>query len=183
MRETSRRLVSVSAVSFDLNDALLERALRSVLDEMPPEERGGAVQVTVSDDPEKAAVGGTVVVARARPADCARVLQGFLDGTVLGACCSDEPEQLAPVLAAVAAGVGAVTPRLLELARVVPSLSARQITVLAGLAAGSSNQQISRAVQLSEATVKREVAAIRRAMDATSRVGIVNAAFRLGFGS
>ncbi|MCL4745803.1 MAG: response regulator transcription factor [Burkholderiaceae bacterium] len=68
--------------------------------------------------------------------------------------------------------------RTISAARI--ALTERQVEVLAQLMRGKSNKQISRELDLAEATVKVHVRSILRALDASSRTEAVVTASRLG---
>lgn len=81
---------------------------------------------------------------------------------------ADTPNPGLPIAEAAHAGVARV------------GLTGRQVDVLALLMEGKSNKQISRDLDLAEATVKVHVRSILRALDANSRTEAVVAASRLG---
>jgi DNA-binding NarL/FixJ family response regulator len=62
----------------------------------------------------------------------------------------------------------------------LPQLTPRQTTVLSLLAAGQSNKEIARTLDLSEGTVKHHVAAVLKAFNAGSRAQAVLLAARFG---
>jgi len=59
-------------------------------------------------------------------------------------------------------------------------LTDRQRDVLRLLAAGMSNKEICRELELGEGTIKVHIAAIYRALDVSNRTAAANAAHRLG---
>lgn len=121
-----------------------------------------------------------VLVAPPVAAACRGVLDAFADGAALGAVLTDDIARLPQVVAMVAEGLACFTPRLVELARLVPNLDSRQAAVLAAVAEGSSIPQLAVRLHVSSATAKRELAALFDLFDVGSRVELVLAASRLG---
>ncbi|GII85910.1 DNA-binding response regulator [Sphaerisporangium siamense] len=95
------------------------------------------------------------------------------------------PEDLHAAIRSAAAGAGALAPsvasRLLGRVRAPDStLSPRELEVLGHVAAGLSNRQISKALFLSETTVKTHLAHIYAKLGVDSRTAAVAAASRRG---
>ena len=92
-------------------------------------------------------------------------------------------DELADVIVAldmVAHGMVGVASRVRELAAAMPKVTDRQLDVLRALMAGCSNRQAGRLLLVSEATVKREVAALSATMGLYGRSVLVSAGFGLG---
>lgn len=77
-------------------------------------------------------------------------------------------------------GMVGVAARIRELAAEVPAASPRQYEVLRSLMAGYSNSQAGRLLHVSEATVKREVAALSEILGLNGRACLACAGFELG---
>lgn len=95
------------------------------------------------------------------------------------------PHELLAAVRAAAAGQSALAPaiagRLLARMREPRvSLSAREIEVLAMVAAGASNADVARRLHISDATVKSHLAHIFSKLGVSSRTAAVSAARRLG---
>jgi len=95
------------------------------------------------------------------------------------------PDELLPAVRAAAAGETALAPavaaRLLQRMRDPgPTLSSRELEVLAQVRQGLSNTQIARALHLSEATVKSHLVHVFTKLDVTSRTAAVAEAHRRG---
>jgi len=116
------------------------------------------------------------------------------DGDILGAVESGAsgyllkdapPSELIAAVRAAAAGESALAPaiarRLMERVRAPQvSLSAREIEVLALVAAGASNGEIALGLHISDATVKSHLVHVFSKLGVASRTAAVSAARRLG---
>lgn len=167
-------------IRLDIDDSLVERAVRAVLDDVAWPRSDTRHSIIVTDQRIDATV-PIVEVIRVTPAACATTLRRFTDRRIAGAVCAHDTERLPDILVAIAVDLRVLPKEIVERAAAVPALSERQASLLSSLMAGLSNRQISRTVHASEATVKRDIAVISRAFGATSRVAIVKAAFALGF--
>jgi DNA-binding NarL/FixJ family response regulator len=168
----------MSGVELAVADSALARAMASVIDD-GGEDAGGTVVVrdSVVDDRR----GPVVLVADATPAAAASALRALQAGHVVGVVSEDQLEDLTAVVAAVRAGLVVAARRILSLSSAAPQLSDRQAEVLEELLAGGSNAKIAAELHLSEATVKRELAAVGVAFGTTTRVGILAAAYAAGY--
>ena len=140
--------------------------------------RGGSLCVT---DSALTTAPAAVAVVRPEPAACAAAVNRTVAGALLGAVCVDELDHLPRLVDAVLRDLTALTPRVLAVAAEAPPLTARQLDVLRELLLQKSNREIAEAVHLSEATVKRELNEIGKALGASTRIGIAPAAYALGF--
>lgn len=104
-------------------------------------------------------------------------LASLLIGSVI---CSDQPADLSRALDAMANGAVTVPGRVLELASAMPLLSERQSLVIRGLLAGHSNQDISHLLNVSLASVKRDLGTLYAAFDVSTRTGLAAAAIDAG---
>jgi DNA-binding NarL/FixJ family response regulator len=168
-------LSAAGVVEVVTRDPTVSRAATAIL-----AAGGGCAEVTVR--PTASGDGNPVVlVVDAVPAAAAEGLSQLGDGSIAGLACGDVLDELPAIVAAVNSGLVATTRRALDLAAHAPRLSARQSKVLEQLMAGSSNARISAALHLSEATVKRELAAIAAELGTTTRLGILTAAYSAGY--
>lgn len=165
-------------IELDVDDSALARAMASVIEDGCEEVGGTDV---VRDSIGDGRGGPVVLVADATPAAAASAMHALQSGRVAGVVSEDRLEDLAAVIDAVRAGLVVAARRVLSLSSVAPTLSARQTEVLEALLAGGSNARIAADLHLSEATVKRELAAVGAALGATTRVGIMSAAHAAGY--
>lgn len=170
-------------IDLRIVDPLVERAVRTLLaDASWDVGPAGGKAIVLTDVLEDLPESEAVAVLRATPASCATSLRHFMSGRIAGAVCRDDIDGLIPVLEAVAMGLSALPSRVISIAAGCPPVTDRQVVVLEALMEGLANRQIARRVRLSEGTVKRELAHLATALHATSRYGIVTAAYELGYG-
>ncbi len=146
---------------------------------------GGDSSVLVTDavaarTGDVAAGGSTVLVCEPTAFDARIAIDAVAELIVVAVVLSDEPDDLALALDAVADDRGTIPGRVLRLAGEMPVLSERQSAVLAAVVHGSTNTEISRDLPMSLATVKREVAVLYQALSAVTRPALIAEASRLG---
>ena len=122
----------------------------------------------------------SVLIVPAAPAACAEAFGLIADGGVHGALTDVEIDLTPMAVRSVAGGVLILSPRVVSLARELPSLTSRERAVLHLIAEGIPLTEIARRLHLSYSTVKRVVAALFDAFGVRSRVELVLAAERLG---
>jgi DNA-binding NarL/FixJ family response regulator len=156
----------------------LDRAVRRELADLVVETDEGGLVITDDVFVERTAL----LIVEPLPALCAAALQRVAaDPLVVGAVTSDRLSDLRSALLAVDEGLVIAGPDLKAAAASAPSLSARQIQVLRELLQWRGNREIARRTNVSEATVKRELADIGRVLGAAGRGAIASRAQQLGF--
>lgn len=127
------------------------------------------------------AIGANVaLVVERTPFATKRGLQLLSRGVVLGLFCEDEPRDLIHVLQGLRHG-RATTPRsVFDMASHMPEIGERREEVIAGLAGGHSIRDISSALHISEASVKRDLSEVYAILDVSDRAALVARAHQLG---
>lgn len=115
------------------------------------------------------------------PAACQWAVSAITRGQARAAVCSDDLEQLPPLLANAAAGTVSFPERVVLEANRVPPLESRLLATLQLLLAGHSNVAIGRQLHASESTVKRDIAALLKHFDVPNRNLLAAVARRSGY--
>lgn len=170
---------SSPGLGLDIADAQVRVAIERILN-AAGWTVGRGTSLCVTDSPLTTAP-AAVAVVRPEPVACAAAVNRAISGALRGALCVDELDHLQSLVDSVVRGLTALSPRVLGLAAAAPQLTARQIEVLRVLLLQRSNREIADAVHVSEATVKRELTEIGKALSASTRSGIATAAYALGF--
>jgi DNA-binding CsgD family transcriptional regulator len=139
------------------------------------------VVLTGTEPPRAAAVGRHLLVVAPSPARCRQAMTAFLDGAVQAVVTADELDQLPAALDAMDRGLGAVSRTAIARARAMPPLTTRQERVLRGVLAAQANRAIAHQLNVSEATVKREVGDLLRLFRTSGRLALARAASDAGF--
>lgn len=124
-----------------------------------------------------------VLVCGRTAVDAEEAVAAFSAGDARAVICIEDPGQVVAALDALERGLSLVPANLLERARAVPPITARQRVVLGAVLAGQSNGEIARVLQLRPVTIKREVAALFAAFGAFRRFELMSQGFGLGFGA
>jgi DNA-binding NarL/FixJ family response regulator len=177
-------MAAPARIAVSILDPLLERVVQMMLASdlrQVGSDSGDALLITdaLEDLPPTRAI----AIVHPSPASCAAALRLFMTGEIVGATCRDEIDELIPVVNAAAHGLSALPTRVISIARSGPTLTSRQVDVLRALIEGLANRQIARHLELSEATVRRELQALATALHADSRCSIVAAGHRYGYGA
>lgn len=122
----------------------------------------------------------TVVLAEPNPVSCCAAVDTVVRGDADCVLSTDRPDALPEVLDAVVRQLVVIPSSVLEAARRLPDLSERQKSILAAVMAGQSNRAIGKGLHLSEATVKREIAALLSTFSVRSRLGLATIAHEVG---
>jgi DNA-binding NarL/FixJ family response regulator len=115
-------------------------------------------------------------------AACASAVAAFADGAASVVLASDEHDLVPEALAAVAMGYAVLSTRVHETAACMPDLSGRDRELLTLVATGASNVEISEQLQLSRATVKRDLNRLAAELEVEGRPGLMEAARDMGLG-
>jgi len=168
-----------SSVGVDVADVRVRSAIERIL-RSAGWTVGRATALRVTDSAITTAPAAVAVVPP-NPATCDAAVNRTISGALLGAVLVDELDHLPNLVEAVRRGLTALSPRVLGLAADAPRLTARQLEVLRNLLCQRTNVEIATALRVSEATVKRELTEIGKALGAAKRSGIATAAYALGF--
>ncbi|HEX7166314.1 MAG TPA: LuxR C-terminal-related transcriptional regulator [Acidimicrobiales bacterium] len=136
--------------------------------------------VVVDDESVATNVPIRVLVVSAVPAWCERARRAVLAGRCAAAITDADLTLVPAAVTAGRAGLATLARPLLALAATVPVLAERQVGVLSALAAGASLPVVAARLEVSTATVKRELASLYEEIGVTTRVELVLAARRLG---
>jgi DNA-binding NarL/FixJ family response regulator len=115
------------------------------------------------------------------PAACQWAVSAITRGEARAAVCSDDLEQLPPMLLNAAGGTVCFPERVVLEANRVPPLEPRLLATLQLLLAGHANAAIGRQLHSSESTVKRDIAALLRHFDVPNRHLLAAVARRSGY--
>lgn len=170
------------------NDTL-SRALSSVANEAGWIRRNGLtsdhthlVQDLVSSTTQsQAACGRRILVVEPNAVSCRRAVNALAAGEVSGVILADRPLTLVEALNNLVQGRAYVPVIVFELARRVPAIASRQITIVSAILAGQSNAEIGRGLYVSIPTVKRDVAKLLATFGAPNRLALAAIAGELGF--
>ena len=166
---------SEQVVRIRVRDPVLARAVEAVVVEAGWEVGRNGAGLIVADHPDDA----DVVVIPPTPATCRAAVAVAEAPTSIVA--TDRLDELADALDATRRGYVLVPRRVHQLAGTLPRLDDRERQVLQAVMAGQSNRQIARALGISEATVKRAVAALVGRLGAARRESLTAVALDLGF--
>lgn len=72
---------------------------------------------------------------------------------------------------------------VVERASLLPELSERQVLIVQAVVAGQATKEIARGLYLSDASIKRELAAMFRGFGVENRLALAALAMSLGFGA
>lgn len=170
-------------VRVEVEEVTLSQAISFVLDEAGwrrAATNGGQHDHVVTD--RVGCRGASVLLVPARPVPCREALLALGEGRVRAVLASDDVSGLPDALAALESGVCTVPVRIIDAAREVPVLSERQHHLVAGIVAGRTNRTLARQLQVSEATIKREMSELLRRFDVPNRMALAATVVRLGFG-
>lgn len=167
-------------VRLDIRDAVLERAARAVIDDAGGRRVTNGENALVVADCAGSHHTLDVLLVAATPASCTDALAWVWRGEVRCAVRVDDVDHLGDALELVSRGWAGWWGGVAETARLMPPISSRQRAVLGGVVAGQSNATIGKHLHLSEATVKREVAALTASLETDSRAALVATAISLG---
>jgi DNA-binding NarL/FixJ family response regulator len=124
-----------------------------------------------------------VIVVRLTPGHAAISLQLFNRGMADSVVGENALHDLPQVLERTASGWRIVTQDVVMTAAEAPLLSERQVSILALLLRGNSDGAISRILNVSVATTKRELATMRAELELPNRVALASYAAQLGYGA
>jgi DNA-binding NarL/FixJ family response regulator len=113
-------------------------------------------------------------------AACESALAAFADGTAPIVLASDEHDLVPEALAAAALGYAVLSTRVYDAARRMPDLTGRDRALLAAVATGATNVEASEQLQLSTATVKRDLSRLAAELHVDGRSGLMAVARDLG---
>ena len=165
---------SSQVVRIRVQDPVLARAVEAVVTDAGWEVGRNGAGLVVADHHDDA----DVVVIPPTPATCADAVADERPASVVA---TDRLDELKDALDATTRGYVLVPRRVHELAHALPRLDARERDVLQAVMAGQSNRQIARTLGVSEATVKRTVAALVGRLGAARRESLTAVALGLGF--
>jgi DNA-binding CsgD family transcriptional regulator len=139
----------------------------------------------VLDEP-KAVVGSpheqpTILVTEPTPCGAHAAMRALASGTVTAVISSDRPNDLAEALSSVRNGWAAAPIEIIEAAARMPDLTERQVAIVGAILAGQSTRDIAKGLFLSDASVKRELAAMFRSFGAENRLELAAFGASLGF--
>lgn len=121
-----------------------------------------------------------ILVAEPSPYASARAMSALAAGTVTAVVSAHDPDELLVALESVERGQVTIPVCMVDLAGEMPKVSARQVEVLGAIIAGQSNREIARALYLSDASVKREISGLLRALSAPNRIALAQRGATLG---
>lgn len=178
------RLIALDSADSPLVEVLtssetLDHAVRRAVDTMATVvDRDGDLLLTDNLFINRRAL----VIVEPRPFVCAAAIDRSMSVPhIVGVITTVRLGDLPAVLAAVRAGLVVVGPDVKSCAEEAPALTARQLQVLGEVMTGSTNHDVAKRLYVSDATVKRELAAISKMLGATGRFDIASRACRLGF--
>jgi DNA-binding CsgD family transcriptional regulator len=167
LRDTATRF----ALSFAVDEAGWTRAL----------EPGAAAAVVADHLPDRDdAPVLDVLVLPPSPIAGRRGIDAFVAGRARSVVASDDPTALPEALEAGRRGLSIVSAVLVTAAQDFPHLPARLERTLHLVVRGRTNRDIARELGQSEATTKRDIAALLVRFDAPNRVALAATAWRLG---
>ncbi|MCU1483295.1 MAG: hypothetical protein JWN67_41 [Actinomycetia bacterium] len=170
-----------SPVHIDVESRVLQHALLHVVEEAgwtPTAQRHDGVAVV--SDRLTPGLDIDVLVVEPTPLGCRMGMDALIGRQVRAVVCADEPDSLVDALSALGDDWCLVPARVVERASALPELSNRQQQIAGAIVAGQPNRLIARGLRVSEATVKREVAALLRTFDAPDRLSLVSRLVPLG---
>lgn len=135
----------------------------------------------ITDRPSTADARAILVVNPYRVATARGAIEAVVEGRAAGVVPEAELDLLEDVLAAAQRGLVIVPECVLAAARRAPQPTTRQCEVLRLLAQGQTTALISGRLHVSEATVKREIATLRRQFACASRFQLAVEAAQQGF--
>ncbi len=121
-----------------------------------------------------------ILVAEPSPYASARAMSALASGTVTAVVSAHDPDELLVALESVERGQVTIPVCMVDLAADMPKVSSRQVEVLGAIIAGQSNREIARALYLSDASVKREISGLFRALAAPNRIALAQRGAALG---
>lgn len=121
-----------------------------------------------------------VLVVESSPCAARRAIRALASGSIMAAFPIDEPRFLLPALEALRKRHAMVPTSIFDLAASMPELSDRRLDILSALVAGQSNRDIAQSIYLSEASVKREIAALFQEFGVGNRLALAARASELG---
>ena len=124
-----------------------------------------------------------ILVTDPTPRACRSAVDEVMSGMAHAVVLSDQPDQLATALHAVAGGHATTPSRAIALAAELPALSDRQERIMRATLAGQTNKQLSRGLGLSPASIKRELTDLYRLLGVINRLELAHRAMTLGFGA
>lgn len=121
-----------------------------------------------------------ILVVPPTPAGARGALDAVTGGLAMAVFSSDRPGDLVVALESVVADRAMIPGGLMELAADMPELTERQLAVVSAVISGQSNREIGRGLYLSDASVKRELSELFRALDVTNRLALAARGTELG---
>ena len=121
-----------------------------------------------------------ILVAEPSPYSAERAMSALTSGAVTAVVNAHDPDELLVALESVERGQVTIPVCMVELAAAMPKVSDRQVEVLGAIVAGQSNREIARALYLSDASVKREISGLFRALAAPNRIALAQQGAALG---
>ncbi len=121
-----------------------------------------------------------VLVIDPTPASSRLAMDAFAAGRVRAIVASTEPHTLPRALELALAGYGIVPRVVVEAAERLPEIPARLERVLQLVLRGRTNMVISRALNQSLSSTKRDISMLLRLFDASNRQALIAAAMRMG---
>lgn len=123
---------------------------------------------------------GVVLVCEPTPCAARAAVDAVADLVVSSIVCADRPDDLQAALDGLAHARASLPVRVLTLASRMPRLNDRQRSLLAGVLSGQTNAEMARGLNLSPASVKRELGRMYSRLGVTSRAGLSARALDLG---
>lgn len=172
------------AIWLDVDDPVLRLALRHVAAELGLEAvgRGSAGAVRVADQVPGRAGPIDVLAVPASPLGCRIALGAVVSGVTTAVISARQPEDLGGALEAIRQQLVSVPVAILSQAHRLPDLSRRDHQILGCLAAGIlRDSAIARRLEVSLATVKRNVNELYDRVPAPGRHDLASVARDLGY--
>lgn len=124
-----------------------------------------------------------VLLTDESPAEAYASVTAFVTGKVCAVASIRKPEAIPMVIQAACEQMAVLPQSLLAAAFKAPPLHDRQVRILALMIEGLTNANIGIRLDLSEATVKRNVSALLRSFECATRAELVHRASNVGFSS
>ena len=143
----------------------------------------GAVLITDRLPPSSTGEGdvdAVVLVCDPTPFAARRAVDAVAALRVTAVVRADQPDDLRAALACLEEERGSIPRTILSLAAQMPEVNQRQVALLGAVLAGQTTSQMARGLHLSPASVKRELGALSRSLDATTRAALLARALELG---
>ncbi len=170
-------------VFLDLRDTTMQRALVHAC-EAAGWSRTSAPTPSTALVADRAPTAGRpaldALVIEPTPAASHAAVEAFTAGRVRAVVAATEPHTLPRALELVRSGYGIVPRLVLDAADRLPALPARLERVLQLVLRGSTNAAISRVVNQSLSSTKRDISALLRLFDAPNRQALTATAVRMG---